>query len=323
MMNFSEKRMWSMLGMRGVFAMRMAELAATSPELIVLTADLGQLSGLDRFQAEFPARFINTGIAEQDLVGIAAGLAHEGMKPFVTTYATFLSMRAAEQIRHLCAYAKNPVRLIASGAGFAMGMSGNSHYTYEDLAIMRAIPDLTVLSPADGAETYKIIDALMEYDKPVYVRLTGNLNIPMIYKEDYDFTIGKAVALDEFAGRDVTIFATGTMVAEAQKVAKELRTNGLDIHVLNIHTIKPMDHEAVAAACRAGGLIVTVEEHSAIGGLGGATAEVMAKIGNAPKLLRLGMPDQFIHPGEYGYLLEQSGLTAHGIAENIKKEIGL
>jgi len=321
MMDFAQKRMWSMLGMRGVFAMRMSELASKYPELVVLTADLGQLSGLDRFKAEFPQQFINAGIAEQNMVGMAAGLAHEGMKPFVTTYATFLSMRSAEQIRHLCTYAKNPVRLIASGAGFAMGMSGNSHYTYEDLAIMRAIPELTVLSPADGAETFKMIDALLEYDKPVYVRLTGNLNIPMIYKEDYTFEIGKAVPLDENVGKDVTVFATGTMVAEAQKAAKELRENGLDIHVVNIHTIKPLDDDAVKKACRNSHLLVSVEEHSTVGGLGGAISEVMSKLGNTPKLLQIGMPKNFVHPGEYKYLLEQYGLNANSIAQSIEKEI--
>ena len=313
MIDFSQKRMWSMLGMRGVFAMRMAELAKDHPELVVLTADLGQLSGLDRFKADFPRQFINAGIAEQDMIGMAAGLAHEGMKPFVTTYATFLSMRSAEQIRHLCAYAENPVRLIASGAGFAMGMSGNSHYTYEDLAIMRAIPDMTVFSPADGAETLKLIDVLLEYDKPAYVRLTGNLNIPMVYKDDYVFTVGKSVPLDEYEGKDVTFFATGTMVAETQKAAKALRENGLDVHVVNIHTIKPLDREAIARACRESGLLVSVEEHSILGGLGGAISEAMSEIGGAPRLLRIGMPDTFIHPGEYKYLLEQSGLTANSI----------
>ena len=317
MMDFAQKRMWSMLGMRGVFAMRMAELAKDHPELVVLTADLGQLSGLDRFKSEYPQQFINAGIAEQNLVGMAAGLAHEGMKPFVTTYATFLSMRSAEQIRHLCAYAKNPVRLIASGAGFAMGMSGNSHYTYEDLSIMRAIPDMTVISPADGAETFKLIDLLLEYDKPIYVRLTGNLNIPMVYKEDYDFVAGKAVSLDENEGKDITVFAAGTMVAESQKAAKILRENGLDVHVVNMHTIKPLDREAVMQACRTSRLLVSVEEHSIVGGLGGAISEVMAEIGSIPPLLRIGMPDTFIHPGEYKYLLEQSGLTSDTISARI------
>ena len=310
-----------MLGMRGVFAMRMAELAKDHPELVVLTADLGQLSGLDRFKAEFPRQFINAGIAEQDMVGMAAGLAHEGMKPFVTTYATFLSMRSAEQIRHLCAYAKNPVRLIASGAGFAMGMSGNSHYTYEDLAMMRAIPDMTVISPADGAETFKLIDMLLEYDKPVYVRLTGNLNIPMVYKDDYNIVISKSVSLDENEGKDATVFATGTMVAESQKAAKALRENGFDIHVVNIHTIKPLDREAVAQACRNSRLLVSVEEHSILGGLGGAISEVMAEIGGSSRLLRIGMPDTFIHPGEYKYLLEQSGLTASSITTRISEDL--
>ncbi len=323
MMDFANRRMWSMLGERGVFAMRMPEIAAENEKLVVLTADLGMLSGLDRFRTMFPDRLINAGIAEQNMIGMAAGLAHEGYIPFVTTYATFVSMRSCEQIRHLCCYAGNPVRIIASGAGFAMGMSGNSHYTYEDLAVMRAIPGLTVLSPADGAEVYKMIDALMDYPHPAYVRLTGVLNVPVVYKNDYDFKIGKAVPLDDDAGQDLTIFATGTLVAEAVKAAKKLREDGKSVHVVNIHTIKPFDAEAVVRACRTSRNIVTVEEHSTVGGLGGAVAEAMAEAGNAPKLLQIGMPSCFVHPGEYQWLLEQHGLTADGILAKIKEQVSV
>lgn len=310
-----------MLGQRGVFAMRMAELAVENARIVVLTADLGQLSGLDRFKREFPERLFNAGIAEQNMIGMAAGLAHEGMIPFVTTYATFISMRSCEQIRHLCAYARNPVKIIASGSGFAMGMSGNSHYTYEDLSVMRAIPGLTVLSPADGAETWKMIDALLEYPCPVYMRLGGNLNIPVVYKEDYSFRIGKAVGLDDSEGKDVTVFATGTMVAESLKAAKALREAGKDVHVVNIHTIKPLDEAAVRETCGKSKLLVSVEEHSVSGGLGGAVSEAMSGVPGSPRLLRLGMPDKFVHPGEYPYLLEQYGLTAASISTGIQAEL--
>lgn len=312
-----------MLGERGVFAMRMPEIAAENEKLVVLTADLGMLSGLDRFKTLFPDRLINAGIAEQNMIGMASGLAHEGFIPFVTTYATFVSMRSCEQIRHLCCYAQNPVRIIASGAGFAMGMSGNSHYTYEDIAVMRAIPELTVLSPADGAEVYKMIDALMDYPHPVYVRLTGVLNVPIVYKNDYDFKIGKAVPLDDDAGTDLTIFATGTIVTEAVKAAKKLREEGKSIHVFNIHTIKPLDIEAVENARRVSRNIVSVEEHCTIGGLGSAIAEVLADRGNSPRLLRIGMPSCFVHPGEYKWLLERHGLTTEGILRKISEQLSL
>ncbi len=321
MLDFSNRRMWSMLGQRGVFALRMSELADQYKKLVVLTADLGQLSGLDRFKREYPERLINAGIAEQNMIGMAAGLAHEGFIPFVTTYATFVSMRSCEQIRHLCAYAKNPVKIIASGSGFAMGMSGNSHYTYEDLAIMRAIPGMTVLSPADCAETVKMLDAIIEYPFPVYMRLGGNMNCPIIYKEDYTLSIGKVVHLDEYEGRQSVIFATGTMVAESIKAAKMLRESGIDVHVVNIHTIKPIDVESILAACQKTRLIVSVEEHSAVGGLGGAIAEVMSGVAGTPKLLRIGMPNEFVHPAEYSFLLTKYGLTAAGISEKIIHEL--
>lgn len=312
-------RTWSMLGQRGTLGVILTELAETDPELVVLSADLGRTSGLARFMTNHPERFFNVGIAEQNMVAMAAGLAKESKHVFMTTFANFLAMRSYEQIRLCLGYMKYPVKAVGIGSGFAMGMFGNSHYGMEDMALMRMIPNLTVLSPADCTEVVKCIQAVTGIPQSVYIRLTGVMNQPMVYRKDYDFIIGKAVTLDEFSGKDVTVFATGTMVAETQKAAKLLREHSLDIHVVNIHTIKPLDIDSIIVACISSKLVVSVEEHSTIGGLGGAISEAMTNIGCAPKLLRIGMADQFIHPGEYSYLLEQSGLTYVSIAEKIKK----
>ena len=189
-------RTWSRLGQRGaIFGTALGELAKNDPKICVVTADLGLLSGLERFRAAYPERYINTGIAEQNLVGIAAGLAKEGNCVFATTYATFITMRSFEQIRHNLGYLGYKVIIVGSSAGVVMGMSGNTHYAIEDIALMRAIPNMTVLSPADSGEAVKMVEALVGTDGPAYLRLTGELNCPVVYKEDYPFEIGKGIVL--------------------------------------------------------------------------------------------------------------------------------
>lgn len=314
-------RTWSMLGQRGTLGVALTEMAADDPELIVLSADLGRTSGLAKFMSQRPSQFFNMGIAEQNMVAMASGLAKEGKHVFITTFSNFLAMRSYEQLRLCLGYMQFPVKAIGIGSGYAMGMFGNSHYGIEDLALMRMIPNLIVLSPADCTEVVKCLQAVKDISQSVYIRLTGTMNQAMIYRKDYDFVIGKAVHLDEKTGTDVTLFATGTMVTEALKASKSLMETGYDIHVVNIHTIKPLDQGAIEQACKNSRLLVSVEEHSTVGGLGGAISEVMTKIGHTPHLLRLGMPDAFVHPGEYKYLLEQYGLNASSIAQSIEKEI--
>lgn len=310
-------RFFSMLGQRGTFAVTLTELAEKTDNLALLTADLGVLSGLDRFQKMFPEKFYNIGIAEQNMVGIAAGMAKMGMCVFATTYANFITMRSFEQIRINLGYMKFPVKIIGSGAGVIMSMSGNSHYSLEDIAIMRAIPNITVVSPADAVEAAKLTSAAMEYEHPMYIRLTGGLNAPIVYKEDYYFEIGKAITLCQ--GKDVVLIAVGTMVSEALKAAKLLAEKNIEATVINMHTIKPLDTELLDRVFSTTKLVVTIEEHSKIGGLGSAVAEYKTTKANMPPQVFIGLPDYFGKAGDYESLLNKYGLTAAKITEQVLK----
>jgi len=315
--NSIKARTFSKLGQRGtIFAIATPELAEQFPEMLVLTADLALLSGLDRFIQKYPDRFYNMGISEQNMVGVAAGLAAEGWKPVVTTYSSFLSMRSCEQIRHFGGYMKSNILFVGSGAGFSMTYSGNTHYTVEDLAIMRAIPNMIVLSPSDAVCAIKAYEAALKYENPVYIRLSGGLNCPMVYKDDFDFEIGKAITLEK--GADIQLIATGLMVSTALKVAELLKKEGHSVEVIDMHTIKPIDKSVIASKDR---LIVTIEEHNVFGGLGGAVSEVMTEKGICTPLLRLGIPDTFLKVGDVEYLLDQAGLSVEKIISAIQNRL--
>lgn len=313
-------KMWSRLGQRGtLFGVALPELARSCENLRVVTADLGLLSGLDRFKTANPDKYLNVGIAEQNMIGISAGLAKEGNCVFATTYATFITMRSFEQIRHNLGYLQYNVKIVGSSSGVVMGMSGNTHYTLEDIALMRAVPNMTVLCPADSVETVKMAETLVEMEGPAYLRLTGELNCPVVYEENYPFKIGKGIVLRQ--GSDVAVIAAGTMVSEVLKTAKHLDEDGISCTVVDMHTIKPLDKKLLQELFSSHRLIVTVEEHSTIGGLGSAVAEYKAGIPNSPGQIMIGLPDAFGKAGEYQYLLEQYGLTAAGIAQRIKEAI--
>ena len=314
-LNSLNARMFSKLGQRGSFAFTIEEIAAQDDELVLMTADLATLTGLSRFKEKFPHKFLNVGIAEQNMIGIAAGMAKEGKTVFATTYSNFLAMRSYEQIRNNLGYMNFNVKVIGSGSGFAMGMSGNTHYGLEDIALMRAIPGLIVVSPADGGETMKAVQAAANYHGPVYIRLTGVMNAPIVYHEEYQYILGKSVLLRN--GTDITIIATGSMVHQASEAAKILESRGMSASMIDMHTIKPLDKEAIRTACATSKMIVTVEEHSVIGGLGGAVAEYLCGLPSAPRQLIIGIPDAFQKAGDYQYLLEQCGLTGSQIAEKI------
>lgn len=311
-------KVWSKLGSRGSFGLAMHDLGASIDELILVTADLGVLTGLTRYMDSYPEKFINTGIAEQNMIGIAAGMAKEGHNVFATTYATFITMRSYEQVRLNLAYMGLNVTLVGSGSGLIMGLSGNSHYGIEDLSLMRSLPGMIVLSPADGAEVIKSVYAAAAYHGPVYIRLTGGVNNPVVYNEEYDFEIGKSIVLKK--GKDLTIFATGTMVYHALIAASILEEQSIYASVVNMHTIKPLDLDAVNQACQEAKLIVTVEEHGIIGGLGSAVAEYKSTLSASPRQLFIGIPDRFGKMGDYPYLLEKYGLTGRQIALKIADE---
>lgn len=311
-------RTWSMLGSCGAFGIAAMELPEIDSRCVVLTSDLCTYSSLDRFRQKYPDKFFNFGIAEQNMVGVAAGMAKEDFIPFATTYASFASSRCLDQVRVNMGYMKLGIKLVGLTSGLAVSILGATHMSVEDIAVMRSIPNITVLSPADCMETIKCVLAAAKMDGPVYLRLSGPMNNPVVYKEDYAFEIGKSITLCE--GDDVVIVATGTMVYNSLKAAEILSEDGISCRVINMHTIKPLDVSVIQNACGAK-LIVTVEEHSKIGGLGGAVAEVLSELGEHPPLLRLGLTDEFKHAGTYEFMVEQYGLSVEQIAKCIKQKL--
>lgn len=310
-------RTCSMLGQRGaIFGMAALEMAKNDPKFILLTADLATLSGMDRYTKQFPDQFVNVGIAEQNMIGISAGLAAEGYHPAATTYATFVTMRACEQIRHFLGYMNLGITVLGSGAGLSQGFAGNTHYTIEDISMMRAIPGLTIFSPADAASAVCIFNLAMESQKPVYIRLTGGLNCPMVYKESAEFSIGGSNKLRE--GDDVSIFACGTMVDLALKAAKLLDEKGISAEVVDMYCLKPVDRSAIEGS-RGKKLVVSIEEHNKMGGLGSIIGETLSEGRDFPPLLRLGIEDTFNLAGDPQNLLEQNRLTPETVTEDILK----
>ena len=284
---------------------------------MMVTGDLGDSSGLARFKNTFPDRFINVGIAEQNMIGVAAGLAKEGYNVFATSFGPFITLRSGEQVRMNLGYMELNVKAVAIGSGLSMAFLGNSHYGLEDAAVMRSIPNLTVVSPADCAEIVKVVHAAAEFDGPMYIRLTGAVGNPPVYTEEYDFEIGKSITLRK--GSDIAIFATGSMVYESLEAAKILDNSGISATVVNTHTLKPFDYSEIDKAISSSKIIVTVEEHSTIGGLGSIVAEYKAKFTNSPAQLILGLPDKFGKTAEYRYLLEKYRLVGDKIAIDIQK----
>ena len=296
---------------RQAYGEGVAKLGKEKENVVVLEADLSKSTMTAYFKKEFPERHINVGIAEADLIGTAAGFATTGKIPFASTFALFAAGRAYDQIRNSVAYPKLNVKICPTHAGVSLGEDGGSHQSVEDLALMRAIPGMVVLSPADAVETEKMIFAAAEYEGPVYVRL-GRLNIPVLFDDNYKFEIGKAVTLTE--GNDVAILATGLMVYEATEAAKQLAEQGIKARVVNVSTIKPLDEETVLKAAKECKFIVTSEEHSVIGGLGSAVSEFLSE--NHPtKVIKHGIQDVFGQSADGDTMLNNYKLRAKDIVE--------
>lgn len=311
-------RTLSLLGQRGTFGTVLRDLAQDDERIIAISADLTRTSGLERFASDFPGRLVNAGIAEQSALGFAAGVADAGMVPFITTFANFAALRANEFARHFMAYMQCNVKLVGFGAGFAMELFGNTHYGLEDMAVLRSMPNLTILSPSDCLEVAKCVEWCVQAKGPVYLRLTGRMGNPIVYRSDYSFEPGRAVSLRE--GSDAAIFATGSMVAVAMKAADLLAEQGFELDVVNMHTIRPIDREAIVSR-KSRSVIVTIEEHSVIGGLGSAVAEVLAECTEHGELVRMGTGDSYCKAGRYEYMLEQHGLTAERIVEAVSERL--
>ncbi|MDW8129015.1 MAG: transketolase C-terminal domain-containing protein [Bryobacterales bacterium] len=295
---------------RGAFAEALIELLTADRGVVVVTNDSVGSSNLAGIRARFPERVINLGIAEQNMIGVGAGLANGGKIPFLCGASCFLTGRALEQIKVDLAYSRSNVKLCGMSAGLAYGPLGATHHSIEDLAWMRVLPGLVVIVPADPAETAQAVRAAAALEGPVYLRLS-RMPVPPVHPPDYVFRVGKAARLRE--GSDLTLIACGTMVSRALAAAELLRAEGLSARVLNMATIQPLDCEAVECAARETGAIVTVEEHSVRGGLGGGVAEIVVSSRPVPMRL-LGVPGTFAPTGSAQFLFEHFGLTADGIA---------
>jgi transketolase len=296
---------------RDAFAGALRELAAADPRVVVVVNDSVGSSKVGGFRQEFPQRIINVGIAEQNLVGVGAGLANGGKIPFVCGASCFLTARALEQIKADVAYSQANVKLCGMSSGLAYGELGPTHHSIEDLAWLRAIANLTVIVPADPVETEQAVRAAWRFEGPVFLRIS-RMPVPIAHAKDYRFEIGRAARLRE--GNDVTLIANGVMVSRALDAAVLLAEKGVNARVLNLSTVRPLDREAIVEAATQTGRIVTVEEHTIYGGLGGAVAEVIATTKPVPMRI-LGIPGVFAPTGSAQWLLEHFGLTAEGICQ--------
>ncbi len=302
---------------RDAYGDALVALGKKRNDVVVLDADLSGSTKTGKFAKVFPDRFFNIGIAEQDMVGTAAGLSLAGKLPFASTFAVFATGRAWEQVRQSVCYPNLNVKIVASHAGITVGEDGGSHQSVEDIALMRVLPNMTVIVPADGPETSQAIEAVAEYKGPCYVRV-GRNKVPTLFGEDYQFKIGKAHVFNE--GKDAAIIACGIMVAEALAARDLLKAEGIDAGVINMSTIKPIDTGAIVAAAKRCGAIVTAEEHSIIGGLGGAVAEVLSESAPVP-MVRIGVKDAFGTSGDQEGLMKHYGLTAGDIVAAVKEAI--
>ena len=304
---------------RDSYGAALVELAETYPNLVVLDADLAAATKTGGFKKAYPDRFFDCGIAEGNMMSIAAGLATTGKVVFASSFAMFAAGRAFEQVRNSIGYPHLKVKIGATHAGISVGEDGATHQCCEDIALMRSIPGMTIINPADDTEARQAVKAAIELDGPVYLRF-GRLAVPIIFDESYKFEIGKSVRLTE--GNDVTIIATGLMVNEALIAAEQLKTEGIRARVINMATIKPIDREAIIAAAHETGAIVTAEEHTIIGGLGSAVSEVVCETIPVP-VVRVGVNDTFGKSGPAVELLKIFGLCAENIVQKAKEAVAM
>jgi len=303
---------------RDAYGKTLVELGRINKDIVVLDADLSGSTKTILFQKEFPERFFNMGIAEQNLIGTAVGFAAAGKIPFASTFAMFATGRAFEIIRNSVCYPKMNVKICATHAGITVGEDGASHQALEDIACMRAIPNMTVIHPADAVSTREAVLQAARYEGPVYIRL-GRAKVPVIYEpSSLQFEIGKGIEIKE--GKDATVIATGVMVAEALKARELLKEEGIEIKVIDMHTIKPIDEKLILKAARQTGAVVTAEEHNIIGGLGSAVAEVLAEHCPTP-MKRVGVKDTFGESGSVEELMKKYGLTAQNIVQAVKEVV--
>lgn len=296
---------------RLAYGQALLEIGAREPRAVVVSADTQDLLGVRPFIERYRDRFVELGIAEQNAIGAAAGLATTGLRPYVCAYAPFITARSMEQVRNDVCYANQRVVIGAAASGISLGVAGGTHHALEDLALMRSFPNMTVIVPADADEAYQATLATLDIDGPVYLRLGGRIEEPPVSDPAVPFTLGRAVMLRP--GRDVTVIACGAMVEMAVRASDALKAEGISVRVLNMHTIKPLDREAVLNAAMQTGGIVTAEEHHLTGGLGGAVAELLA-VERPTRMRMVGMPDAFAMVGPTVALRAKYGMSAEALA---------
>jgi transketolase len=299
---------------REAYGEALVEMAGVYPNLVVLDADLAKSTTTIKFKKEYPERFFDCGVAEQNMMAMAAGLATTGKICYTGSFAMFATGRAFEQVRNTVAYPSLNVKICPTHAGITVGPDGGSHQTIEDIALMRVIPGMKVIVPADYYEAKSAIKKAAEIDGPVFIRL-GRASVPMIFDESYEYELGKAINLKD--GSDVTIFATGIMVASSLEAAEELSKNGINAEVVNVSTIKPLDDKTIIESASKTGRVVVAEEHSIIGGLGSAIAELLSEKHPVP-IAKVGIKDVFGRSGEPDELLKYYGLTSNDISRAVK-----
>ncbi|MEA1960904.1 MAG: transketolase family protein [Bacillota bacterium] len=298
---------------REAYGKALAELGKQHANVVVLDADLSKSTKTADFAKAFPDRFINAGIAEQNMIGMSAGLAASGKVVYASSFAIFATGRAFEQVRNSLAYARLNVKVCATHSGITVGEDGGSHQSVEDIALMRAIPNMCVVVPSDGVTTQKAVFDLYDREGPAYLRL-GRPSVPIIYKDDIDFAIGKGIELRD--GNDATLIACGIMVSKCMEAAEKLAQEGIQVSVVDMHTIKPLDEDLIIKKAVQTGAILTIEEHNVLGGLGGAVCEVVCEKCPVP-VHRMGINDVFGQSGKPDELLQHYGLTIENIIQNI------
>ncbi len=311
-------KLWSTIGPRASLGLGMLEIIKENKNLMVITSDVSTSAGLDRFRKQFPENYLDLGIAEQNMIGVAAGLAAEDFDVVTTTFAPFQTMRCCEQIKVNFGYMKHKVCMVGLASGLILGTLGFTHCCIEDIGALRSIPGICIVSPSDSLETIKALDQSVKSNKTIYLRLTGGSNNIIINKKDYKFEIGKSIQLRD--GKDVTIISSGAILGECLIAAEKLAKDNISVKIINMHTIKPIDKSAIEEACKSK-LIVTVEEHNIFGGLGSSVAEYKSSLASSTQLLMLGINDNYSKGGSYSYLKDLHGISSEKIVKQVKDKL--
>lgn len=314
--NEKNLKMWSTIGLRATFGLTILDLIKRRPNLMMLTCDVSTSAGLDRFRKTYPDNFVDLGIAEQNMMGVAAGLASQNFEVITTTFSPFQTLRCCEQIKVNFGYMKEKVTMVGLASGLVLGNLGFTHCSIEDIGVLRSIPNIKIICPCDSLETIKAIETSVDDNFSCYIRLTGGVNLPIINKEDYEFKIGKAIEL--CSGNDVIIIGTGVILNEALIASKKLNNKNISTTVTNFHTVKPIDQEYLKSIANKYKLIITLEEHNIIGGLGSAVSEILSTIKNSTRLLRLGVNDYYSKSGSYDYLKNLNRLNSDNIVTAVE-----